>query len=635
MPDLIANEELVRRYWDDERVREAVNLRNKDGKVFFFLEGPPYANGELHMGHIRGYVRKDAILRYRRMRGQKVFDRAGFDVHGLPIENKVERQLEIKSKREIETRIGVENFVRACIETYKRYVAEQIAVAKAYGVWFDFENAYIPASFEYMDRSWGVFKRIFDKGLVYRAKQVMPYCIHCGTVLAKGPEVEEQEDTDPSMYVGFKTSNPAGRAPAAGAGASLLIWTTTPWTIPGNMAVAVNPKEPYVRVAVSGREFILAKVRLGHVASELGWSPIIMQEFRGADLEGVHYLNPLEDSVPRQKDTRRNHKVIFSEEMVSMGEGTGIIHIAPAFGPEDFELAKKEKIPLLSIVGLDGRYNSEAGKYAGIGLIHDANREIELGLSERGALIGKGAIRHSYPHCWRCKDKLVYLPTEQWFINVSRIKARIRKEIEKVEWHPGELKAWFTESINSAPDWVISRQRYWDIPIPIWICGACGEAEAIGSFEELQRRAGSDMAADAEAMHRPSVDRMRIKCGKCNGVMERISDVFDVWYDSGVAHTASLTKEEFAETFSKAFITEGPDQIRGWFATLMKTGVAAYGKTPFRTVLMQGWVLDHKGEAMHKSKGNYVAAQDLVGKYSMDAVRLFTLSHPAQDSLKF
>ncbi len=634
--DLLKIEQSILEVWEKNDTRNKVNASRKGKKLFFFLEGPPYANGELHMGHVRGYARKDAVLRYKRMRGFEVFDRAGFDVHGLPIENKVERQLGLTSKRDIETKIGVKNFISKCIEAYKGYVKDSIEVAKRYGTWFDFDNSYIPATAEYMDKSFSIFKAIYDKKLVYKDIQVMPYCVHCGTVLAKGPEVEEEEDTDPSVYIIFKVNNKLSKPKIKiNENTYLLVWTTTPWTLPGNMAIAANPKARYVKVKFEEKELILAKERLDSFAKALKISPIIIDEFYGSELGGIYYVSLLEEFVPKQKETRKYHRILLSEELVSMEEGTGLVHIAPAFGPEDFTLARKEKIPLLSIVDTNGKYNADAGKYVGTALIHEANRTIEREIESNGALLGKFSITHSYPHCWRCHEKLIFLPTEQWFININKLKKKIKKQCEKIEWHPSELKQWFVESIDTAPDWVISRQRYWGIPIPIWICASCKHTTVIGSYKELRSKTNSDIRFSSEDLHKPVIDEVTIKCDKCGKDMRRTSDVFDVWYDSGVAHTASLSKEEFTKMFPKAFITEGPDQIRGWFATLMKTSVAVYGKSPFNTIIMQGWVVDAKGEAMHKSKGNYVSAQDLIGKYSMDAVRAFTLSHVVHETLKF
>ena len=575
-PDLIKAEEESLAKWEREQTRRKVNELNAKGKPYYFLEGPPYANGELHLGHARGYSRKDAIMRFWRMKGRNVFDRAGFDVHGLPTENRVEQNFGIKSKREIETSIGVDNFIKACTDAYRGYMKDQISVAMRYGTWMDFDNAYIPAMPDYISKSFSVFKRIYDKGLVYRGTRVMPYCVHCGTVLAKGPEVEEELDTDPSIYILYKVNMDLSK-PRTDLGKEpyLLVWTTTPWTTIGNVLIAANPKAIYVRASVDGREMILAKDRLDAVAQELNLSPVVLSEFTGTELSGLHYTNPLEEYVPKQKALRKQHIVTLSEDLVGTGEGSGLVHIAPAYGPEDFELGRQVKAPLLSVVGTDGAYTEEAGKYAGVKLIHDANREIETDLEAKGALLGKSTVRHSYPHCWRCHDKLIYLPTEQWFINIGRIKKKIVKACEHVRWHPAELKRWFVESIEGAPDWVISRQRYWGIPIPIWMCEQCRAVKVVGSFEELERGEGQMVRKTEADMHKPFIDQVTFKCEKCSGVMRRVPDVFDVWFDSGVAHTASLSAEEFARMYGRSFITEGPDQIRGWFATLMKTGVAA------------------------------------------------------------
>ncbi len=633
--DLSELERSVLAKWEHEKTREKVNAKNKGRKIFFFLEGPPYANGELHMGHTRGYTRKDAMLRYKRMRGYDVFDRAGFDVHGLPIENKVEKELGLTSKRDIEAKIGVAEFVSKCIAAYKEFERAQINDAVRLGVWFDFDNAYIPATPNYMDKALMVFKKIYEKKLVYKDTKVMPYCLHCGTVLAKGPEVEEEEDTDPSFYVLFKVDEKRSKPTIAlDDNTYLLIWTTTPWTLPGNMAIAANPKARYIRAKISGKNIILAKDRVDALAKQYGLSFTVMDEFYGSELSGVYYINPLEAHVPKQKEARRYHRVVMSDELVSLTDGSGLVHMAPAYGPEDYEIARKEKIPMLSLIGIDGKYTSDAGKYSGIELIHQANKEIEKDLEESGMVLAKDTIRHNYPHCWRCHNKLVYLPTDQWFINIGRIKGRIRKACDKVEWHPKELKDWFIESIDSAPDWVVSRQRYWGIPIPIWTCDSCGDREVLGSFAEIKEKY-PDMEFTAEDMHRPKIDKVVFKCQKCGGTMHRIPDVFDVWYDSGVAHTASLSDAEFDAMFPKAYITEGPDQLRGWFATLMKTSVAVYNKSPFKIIAMQGWVVDSKGEAMHKSKGNYISAHELIQKYPIDAVRGFMFSHLAHENLKF
>ncbi len=637
MLNLVQNEGEILKYWRDNGVLEKVRAKNKEGKLYFFLEGPPYANGELHMGHVRGYSRKDAILRYRRLRGYSVFDRGGFDVHGLPIENKVEKDLGIKSKKEIEAAIGVKNFIKSCTEAYRNYSSLQMSMARSYGVWFDFDNSYIPASPDYISKAFGVFKKIYDKKLVYKEIQVMPYCVHCGTVLAKGPEVEEETDTDPSVYVLFRANShsPDARMDLGEGDVHLLIWTTTPWTLPGNVLVAANPKHLYVLANIAGRRIILAKDRLDAVLNTLDESATIEKEFYGSELEGLLYINPLETAVPAQKELRKKHRIVFSEELVSMTDGTGLVHIAPAFGPEDFVIGKKEKAPLLSVVNTDGKYNSLAGKYEGIGLIHEANRAIEKELKDLGAMMLKSDITHSYPHCWRCHEKLVYLPTEQWFINIGKIRKKIIKACDKVSWYPEALKRWFIESIETAPDWVISRQRYWGIPMPIWECGSCKGIKVLGSYDEISKASNGAVKFTSEDLHRPVIDDVKLVCEKCGGLMGRISDVFDVWYDSGVAHTASLSDSEFNSMYGKAFVTEGPDQIRGWFATLMKTGIAAYGKSPFNNILMQGWVVDSKGEAMHKSKGNYVSADDLLGKYSVDAVRAFTMSRLTYENLKF
>ncbi len=630
---LLKKEQDILKFWTNNGIKKKIDDKNKNKEGFYFLEGPPYANGELHLGHVRGYTRKDAILRYKRLRGYKVYDRAGFDVHGLPIENKVEKDFGIKNKKEIESNIGIDNFINACIREAEKNMADQINTAIQLGVWLDFENKYVPYTPDYIDKTFRLFKTIWDKGLVYKSEKVMPYCIHCGTVLASGPEVEEKEETDPSIFVLFKVNDELTKNEEL-KNTYLVIWTTTPWTITDNVAVAVNPHGIYILGQLDDKKIILLKSSAKLLEKYLNKEIKIIKEFEGKELKDIYYINPLEDLVPIQKELRDKHRVIL-DDSVELTEGSGILHLAPAHGPEDYEIGKRENLPLVNLINKEGIFIDSAGPLKGIKLIHDANREVENLLKNNGSLLYKTDIVHAYPHCWRCKEKLIFLPTEQWFINVEKLKDDLINACNNVAWYPKELKNWFTESIKLAPDWVISRQRYWGIPIPIWVCDNCGNTKVIGSIDELEKLSGIKIERTVIGIHKPKIDTYTIKCDKCNGTMHRIPDVFDVWFDSGVAHTASIDDSEFNNMFGKFFVTEGPDQIRGWFATLAKTAFAAYSKLPFSIVMMQGWVVDEKGEAMHKSKGNYVAARDLINNYSIDAIRMYMLSHIIHEALKF
>ena len=635
MSDLSDNEKNILKYWEDNDIFSKANSRSKSNKHFFFLDGPPYANGPLHLGHIRAYTRKDAILRYKMARRFRVSNRSGFDVHGLPIENKVESELQIRSKHEIETKVGVEEFINKCIAISNWNIQEQIKDAITYGIWLNFKDPYIPSHIDYIDKSWDVFRRIYARNLVYSGHQVMPYCLHCGTVLAKGPEVEEAEDTDPSIFVLFKINAKKSDRIFLTGSTYLLIWTTTPWTLPANVAIAINPNERYILVRIKNTRLIIAKKRLDAVSKVLEENISVESEFLGNELIGMEYISPLEDKVPAQKDLRKYHKVLASEEYVTMEDGTGLLHVAPGHGMEDYSIGLTNKLPIISVLGPDESYGNILGAaYAGINTIAELNDAILKDLKINGSLIYNGSIRHNYPHCWRCHEKLIYTSTIQWFISIEKIKESILKKSKKIMWYPKEASNWFAESIKSSPDWVISRQRYWGIPIPIWVCQDCDNILIIGSIDELKLSLNPPANISIASLHRPFIDKIEFKCDKCNSKMSRIKDVFDVWYDSGVAHTSSMNDDEFKMSYGKTLISEGPDQLRGWFATLMKTGIGAYNKSPYSCVVMQGWVVDSKGEAMHKSKGNYITAKDLAQRHPIDSIRLFMLSRNSAEVLK-
>ena len=634
MSDLSENEKKILKYWENNDILNKANSAAKLKKRFFFLDGPPYANGPLHLGHIRAYTRKDAILRYKMARGFRVSNRSGFDVHGLPIENKVESELKLKSKHEIETKIGVAEFINKCIAMSDWNIQEQVKDAITYGIWLDFKNPYIPSHIGYIDKSWEVFKRIYDKNLVYCGNQVMPYCLHCGTVLAKGPEVEEVDDTDYSIFVLFKITAKKSYHVNLKSNAYFLIWTTTPWTLPANVAIAVNPDERYVMVKIKDIYLIIAKKRLDAVSEILHENVLIESELLGSELAGIEYISPLEDKVPKQKELRRYHKVVTSKEYVTMEEGTGLLHVAPGHGIEDYNIGLANKLPVISVLGPDIPHDNTLGEYAGLNTITGLNDAVLKDLKLKDSLLYSGTANHKYPHCWRCHEKLIYTSTVQWFINIEKIRKSILKKSEKVQWYPKEASNWFTESINSSPDWVISRQRYWGIPIPIWVCDNCNNIRVIGSINEIKSSIMPPDEINMASLHKPFIDKIEFNCDKCKSKMSRIKDVFDVWFDSGVAHTASMNNEEFKQSYGRSLISEGPDQLRGWFATLMKTGIGAYNKSPYSHVVMQGWVVDSKGEAMHKSKGNYITAKDLAQRHSIDSIRLFMLSRISYEVLK-
>jgi isoleucyl-tRNA synthetase len=632
MINLNEREEKVLGYWKEHDIYKKIKDRNMGKKKFYFLDGPPNAYG-LATHHLWVYTIKDAITKYRRFSGYHVHDRGGFDVHGLPIENKIERSLNLASKDDIEKKVGIAAFVKACKDYVDKEMPESVELLKRFGVTMDLETYYVPYRSQYISKGWGIFKTMYDKGLLYKDLKPMAYCPRCGTVLsAQGPEVEYKDESDNSIFVRYKIkSSPKAKLPS---NTYLVIWTTTPWTLPANMSIAVNPNVEYVVVGINGTNYVVAKGRLAPFMQAVGKGNVVNDKIMGSELEGTTYSSPLEHKVAIQKKFSKYHKVILGEQFVTVTDGTGLLHVAPGHGPEDYILAKKNKIAVFSPIDKEGRYTEEAGDYKGLMVPKEANEVVISDLKASGDLLHSGSITHTYPHCWRCHSKLIYRATEQWFVKISRIKKKMLSQNEKIEWHPDFGQKWFADAVESSPDWCISRQRFWGAPIPIWVCAGCKEIEVMGSVKELVERAGLAHEPKDMDLHKPHIDGISFSCRKCGGTMKRVPDTIDVWYESGIAHTASLTDEEFAELYPADCITESLDQIRGWFATLLRTGVIAHGKTPFKRVLMGGMMKDEFGEEMHRSHGNAVSPQDLMGISSVDGWRLFCASKPRYMDLK-
>ncbi len=635
MLDIVSKERETLKYWDEHKVNEKVRERNEKGRKFYFLDGPPYVTGELGAHHIWVETIKDIVLRYKRYRGLHVHDRAGFDVHGLPTEVKVEKLLNVTSKNDIEERIGIEKFVMACKDFAREQSKGAIATYLRFASSLDFDSVYMPYENYYIDKGWQIFKLMSDKGLLYRNLAPLAYCPKDETVLsAQGPEVEYADETDSSIYVKFKIDKKRSRKGRINIPDEtyLVVWTTTPWTLPSNVAIAVNPKELYVIMRSGKEHYILAKERLDSFVEQANISAVLNAEFYGSELKGVYFTSPLEKEVPKQKELSEYHKVIMSESFVNVGEGTGVLHVAPGHGPEDYKLGRENKMPAFSPIDQHARYTDEAGIFKGLSVPEDANRAVLEKLKENHDIIMQGTVRHSYPHCWRCHSKLIYRATEQWFINVQKIKKSMIKANSKIIWHPSAAVEWFADAVNSSPDWCVSRQRYWGTPIPIWICDSCKDIEVIGSAKELRERAG--LAEELFDLHRPYVDKVAFKCKKCGSEMRRIKDIFDVWYDSGISHTASLTEDEFKRLYPADWITESRDQIRGWFTVLLRTSIAAYGKASFRRVNIGGMIKDELGQEMHRHLENTVSGNELLEIVSADGFRLWCSSHPRWLELK-
>ncbi len=609
-------EETILKFWNDEKVYEKVKKLRKKGAPYYFVDGPPYVTGDIHPGTAWNKTIKDAIIRYHRGTGKNVRDQPGFDTHGLPIEVKVEKLLNIKNKAEIE-KIGIERFIKECKKFADKYIGLMTQRFKRLGVWMDWDNPYITYKDEYIEKAWKTMKKAFEKNVLKEGEYVLPYCYRCETTLANY-ELEYGEEVDPSIFVKFKVKGEENTY--------LIIWTTTPWTLVANLGVMVHPNYEYAKVKVDDEFWVVAKERLEFLMEKVGKSGIVVAEFKGKELEGKEYEHPFQDLI--HKDF--NRKVLLTDQFVTLEEGTGLVHMAPGHGPEDFAVGKIYGIEPFSPVDEHGNYTDEAGAFKGMN-VREANERIISVLKERGNLIYKEKVRHRYPHCWRCKTPLIYVTTKQWFFTITDFKQSMLKEIDNVKWSPEMAMTRFKLFVENAPDWCISRQRYWGIPLPIWKCKN-GHIHVVGTKEELEKLSG----VKVKELHRPYVDEITFKCPICKEEMHRVKDVLDVWFDSGNAVWASLSEKDEKEYGDVAdLIIEGQDQIRGWFYSLLGSGIIYYGKSPYKAVMMHGFFVDEKGEKMSKSLGNFVPVDEFLEKYGADAFRLFGMSSTIWEDLKF
>lgn len=639
-------EEKVQRFWSTRDIYERTQKMRENKPKYSFLDGPPYCSGRIHLGTAWNKIIKDTYLRYKSMSGFNIRRQAGWDTHGLPIEHKVEGLLGLKSKKEIEEKIGIENFVNKCKEfaiENKGLMTEQF---KLLGVWMDWDNPYVTLDTKYMESCWWTLKRANEKNLLINDKRVITWCPRCETALAMA-EIDYENKDDPSIYVKF----PLKQQESDEYTSYILVWTTTPWTLPANMAVCINPDYEYAYVKVGKEVYIMAEALVETVLNpitddnhedieclcndEIKEDYEILKIVKGSDLEGLEYKHPLLDEIPLQKEFEH---IILPAEHVTLTEGTGCVHTAPGHGPDDFEIGKKYGLNIFCPVDEAGLFTEDAGKYTGQ-FVKDADKNIIEDIKNHHLLFKENIINHRYGFCWRCKTPIIYLATKQWFLKITDVKEQMLSELKKVEWVPswaGENR--FKNWVENARDWTISRQRYWGIPIPIWECSACKEITVVGSIKELK-----ELSAEGELkgdfIHRPHVDEIIINC-KCGGKMNRIPDVLDVWIDSGVAGWAALyypeEKDLFNEWYPYDFITEGHDQTRGWFYSQLGCGVIANNSTPYQKVLMHGFTLDEEGKKMSKSLGNVVEPDEVIKLYGADVLRFYLLwgNKPWED-LKF
>ncbi|WP_435184387.1 isoleucine--tRNA ligase [Halobellus sp. EA9] len=635
-----AVESAVEEYWDDADAYEATKEAHADDPPFFFVDGPPYTSGQMHLGTAWNKTLKDAVIRYKRMTGHRVTDRPGYDMHGLPIEVKVEEELGFETKRDIEE-YGIEEFIQECKEFAVRNREAMDEDFQSIGVWMDWENPYETITPEYMEAAWWAFQQVDERGLVEQGKRSVNYCPRCQTAIAAN-EVEYDEITSPSIYVKFPLEDRAG---------SLVIWTTTPWTIPANTFVAVDGEMTYqaVRAEKGGdseaqsasdsssggqpREeevLYIAEPCVEDVLKEGRYEDYeVVDEYAGEELTGWTYDNPLEPHLNEHADFEGAQEVYTADYVEA--DRTGLVHSAPGHGQEDFARGQELDLDVFVPVNGRGEFTDQAGEYAGT-FVRDANEEIIDDLDEDGALLASGTHEHRYGHCWRCDTDIIFLATDQWFITVTDIKDDLLDNIEETEWYPQWARDnRFRDFVEDAPDWNISRQRYWGIPLPIWQADD-GDWVVIGTREELAERADQDVDPDELDLHRPSVDPLTItEDGK---TYERVPDVFDVWIDSSVATWGTLDypseTDAYEELWPADWIVEAHDQTRGWFWSQLGMGSAAVGRAPYEEVMMHGFVNDEDGRKMSKSLGNIVTPEEAIERAGRDPLRAYLLSHDQQ-----
>ncbi|MEM2931657.1 MAG: isoleucine--tRNA ligase [Nitrososphaerota archaeon] len=625
----------VEKFWKENKIPERFRQMNPNGPTYAFLEGPPTVNGYMHIGHARGRIYKDLVLRYQTLKGMNVWRRAGWDCQGLPTEIEVEKRLmeqlgtQKLTKRDIEEKIGLEKFVEEANKLVDYYIEKWRKDSERLALWLDYDNAYETRKERYMEHVWHLLKKAYQEGDLTLSYKVVPVCPRCETPLSSHELAQGYEEIeDYSIYVKFKLAD---------RDASLLVWTTTPWTLPANEAVAVHPDEEYLEVLIDGERLIVAAKLLEKVTTITGKNYQIVRRLSGDELVGLRYIHPLAEEVSIHGTHLEPAHTVLPAEFVSMEEGTGLVHIAPGHGPEDFELGRIYGLPVLCPINQSGYFTQEAGNLKD--LYHKEASIIILDiLRSKGLLFHEDRIIHSYPHCWRCGTPLIYLSSRQWFLKVDRIKKIMIEENSKVKWYPpwaGESR--FGEWLQNAEDWCISRTKIWGTPLNVWTCEKCGAIKVVGSKEELLQ---ADVKPPVIRLHRPWIDQFIFRCKECGGEMKREPFVLDTWLDSGVAHFASIDylsdKKLFERLFPYDFITEAIDQTRGWFYTLLFTSALMFEKAPYKVVLNQGHVLDKEGKKMSKSRGNVIWASEAFERWGVDNLRLYILSKAQPwDSINF
>lgn len=604
----------ILQYWRDHDIANRSVTVREGRPRWIFYEGPPTANGRPGIHHVLARTLKDIVCRYKTMQGYQVHRKAGWDTHGLPVEIEVEKRLGLSSKQDIE-RYGIEAFNKQCRESVFTYEREWRRLTERIGYWLDMEHPYITLHNDYIETVWWILKQFFDAGLIYEGHRIMPYCPRCGTPLSSHElALGYKDEPVDSIYVKMHLKGRPGE--------SLLVWTTTPWTLPSNVAVAVNPTSTYVKARVGDEYVYVVKER---VESVLGSEAEVVDEVPGQALEYLEY----EQLLPFAKVDKKAFYVTCAD-FVSTEDGTGIVHMAPAFGEDDYIVGQKYGLPVLQLVDAEGRFKQEVTEWAGM-FVMEADPLIITYLQRKGDLFKRERMTHSYPHCWRCETPLLYYARKSWFIATTKYRDRMVENNKQIEWYPEFIGSGrFGNWLENLVDWSLSRDRYWGTPLNIWKCEQCGALRSIGSRKELAEAAIEKVDPETIELHRPYVDEIHLKC-ECHGTMSRTPEVIDCWFDSGSMpygqwHYPFERKDEFDQLFPADFICEGVDQTRGWFYSLHAIASFLFDKPAFKRVMVNDLVLDKNGQKMSKSRGNAVEPWDMINKFGVDALRWYMVA---------
>jgi len=631
MYDFKTIEETARNKWKEnhEEIEQAIhNIPERE--LFSFLEGPPTANAPPGLHHLEVRTYKDIVNKFRFMQGFSVPRKGGWDCHGLPVEVQVEKKLGLKSKKDVEE-YGIGKFIEKCRQDVFSNIEDWSASTKELDYWIDLEHPYVTMDNNYIESVWWSLKELYKKGLLYEGYKVVPFCPRCGTPLSSHEVSQNYKDIkEDSVYIAFQLAEKKGEY--------ILAWTTTPWTLPGNVALAVGPEIDYVKIKLSdGDKLILGKDKLDLIKGDYE----ILEELKGKDLVGLEY-KPLYEIEELKNEN--SYKVI-SADFVTTEDGTGIVHTAVMYGEDDYKLGKEAGLPEVHTVGQDGKFLDISPEFIRGKYVKDAEKDIMDDLKKRHQLFKVEKITHSYPFCWRCDTQLLYYGVNSWFVDVPKVRDRLIELNKEINWYPEHIKSGrFGKWLEGAKEWSLSRFKFWGTPLPIWKCTkeGCSGEKSIGSIEEMKNEALEMPSSDSQKidLHRPWVDKIKFKCDKCGGEMERVNDVIDCWYDSGSASFAQFhypfeNKETFEKRFPYDFIGEAIDQTRGWFYTLHVLATILFDKPAYKNVICAGHVVDEKGEKMSKSKGNVIKPREIIDKAGVDAVRLQFLTSDAGNQKRF